>query len=56
MVNFENVLSFGKDKKKCKVGILGSNGSFGYTFLAQIVLMKKSLSLRVVCDLNAEKT
>lgn len=56
MINFENILARTDKKRICKVGILGANGSFGYTFLAQVSLMEKTLSLRAVCDLNSDKT
>ena len=39
--------------KKSQVGIIGANGGFGYSFLAQVPLMKDSLSLRAICDLDA---
>jgi predicted homoserine dehydrogenase-like protein len=56
MINFENILARTDKKRTCKVGILGANGGFGYTFLAQVALMEKSLSLRVVCDRDSERT
>lgn len=37
-----------------RVGIIGANGGFGYSFLAQVPKMKDSLSLRVICDLDME--
>ncbi|MDY0290063.1 MAG: hypothetical protein RBR15_14655 [Sphaerochaeta sp.] len=40
--------------QKARVGIIGANGGFGYSFLAQVPLMKDSLSLRAICDLDAE--
>lgn len=39
-----------------KVGIIGSNGGFGYSFLAQVPLMKDSLELQVICDLNIQES
>jgi len=44
------------DKKIAEVGIIGANGGFGYSFLAQVPLMKDSLSLKVICDLDAQKS
>ncbi|MEA5032910.1 MAG: hypothetical protein VB025_12265 [Sphaerochaeta sp.] len=38
-----------------RVGIIGANGGFGYSFLAQIPMIP-SISLRVMCDLDAEKS
>ncbi len=46
---FKNV-----DMRKARVGIIGANGGFGYSFLAQVPLMKDSLSLRAICDLDAQ--
>lgn len=43
-------------EEKVRVGIIGANGGFGYSFLAQVPLMKDSLSLRAICDLNAQKS
>lgn len=40
--------------KVAQVGIIGANGGFGYSFLAQVPKMQDSLSLRVICDLNME--
>lgn len=54
MINFQNLIKV--DKPRCKVGIIGSNGSFGYTFLSQIILMEETLKLRVVCDLDIEQS
>ncbi|HKM05500.1 MAG TPA: hypothetical protein VJ869_00800 [Sphaerochaeta sp.] len=42
--------------KNACVGIIGSNGGFGYSFLAQLPLMSDSLSLRAICDLDAKKS
>lgn len=56
MINFGILLEEAKKKKKCKVAVLGSNGSFGYTFLSQLLLMEDLLDIRVVCDLDIEKT
>lgn len=39
-----------------QVGIIGANGSFGYSFLAQIPLMQDSLALRAICDLDVDKS
>lgn len=41
---------------KANVGIIGANGGFGYSFLAQVPLMEDSLSLRAICDLDANKS
>ena len=38
------------------VGIIGANGGFGYSFLAQIPRMSDSLSLKVVCDLDMNQS
>jgi len=43
-----------KSIQKARVGIIGANGGFGYSFLAQVPLMRDSLSLRAICDLDAE--
>lgn len=40
--------------QKARVGIIGANGGFGYSFLAQVPLMGDSLSLRAICDLDAQ--
>ena len=56
MINFGILLEEAKKKKRCKVAVLGSNGSFGYTFLSQLLLMEDLLDIRVVCDLDIEKT
>lgn len=56
MINFDNLFSNSKNKEKCRLGILGSNGGFGYTFLAQIARMEKSVDLRAVCDLSIERS
>lgn len=37
-----------------QVGIIGANGGFGYSFLAQVPKMQDSLSLRVICDLDMD--
>lgn len=39
-----------------QVGIIGANGGFGYSFLAQIPLMQDSLALRAICDLDIEES
>lgn len=56
MINFDSLFASMGKKRKCKVGIIGSNGSFGYTFLSQVFLMHETLDLRVVCDVDNEKT
>lgn len=57
MINFETLFSKQfQSKPKCKVGIIGSNGNFGYTFISQILLMEKTIVLRAVCDLSIEKS
>lgn len=57
MINFETLFEKQfSQKPKCKVGITGSNGNFGYTFIAQLLLMEKTLKLRAVCDLNIDKS
>ncbi len=48
-----NTLFKSKDLKKARVGIIGANGGFGYSFLAQVPLMGDSISLRAICDLDA---
>ena len=45
-----------KGSLKANVGIIGANGGFGYSFLAQVPLMEDSLSLRAICDLDANKS
>jgi len=44
------------DYRKHHIGLIGANGGFGYTFLAQLPLMRSSLDLRVVCDLDITKS
>lgn len=56
MVNFESMLARTDKKRKCRLGIIGANGGFGYTFLAQVSLMRESISLRAVCDLDKGRT
>lgn len=57
MINFETLFSNQiHSKPKCKVGIIGSNGNFGYTFIAQILLMGRTICLRAVCDLSIDKS
>lgn len=56
MINFKNIFSAAKDKRKCKTAILGANGTFGYTFISQCAMMEDLLSLRVVCDLDIQKS
>ena len=55
-MNYEELLAKSTSKRRCRVGIIGANGGFGYSFLAQIPLMKKLLSVRLVCDLSIEKS
>lgn len=45
----------GMEEKRAKVGILGANGGFGYSFLAQLVMVD-GIILRVLCDLNSNKS
>lgn len=54
-MNYLNLLKDTK-KAKAKVGILGANGAFGYSFLAQLPLMEKYITLRLVSDLDTEKS
>lgn len=56
MINFTTLFANKNNKPICKVGILGANGGFGYTFLAQARLMKKMMELRVVCDRDSTKS
>ncbi len=47
---------FSNDKEKTVgVGVVGANGGFGYSFLAQIPLMA-SIQLKVVCDLDVAES
>lgn len=48
LFNFENI-------KEIKISILGSNGGFGYSLLAQCVLIDK-IKVSVVCDIDVNKT
>ncbi|MGH0052632.1 MAG: hypothetical protein ACQ5SW_04500 [Sphaerochaetaceae bacterium] len=41
---------------RANVGIIGSNGGFGYSFLAQVPRMKDSLELQAICDLDMQKS
>jgi predicted homoserine dehydrogenase-like protein len=41
--------------KRISLGILGANGGFGYSFLAQIAHIDM-IDLQVVCDVEAERT
>ena len=41
--------------KASRVGLIGANQGFGYTLLAQMSKVKQ-LELRVVCDLDPEKS
>ncbi len=45
---------FKDNAKVAQVGIIGANGGFGYSFLAQVPRMQDSLSLRVICDLDMD--
>lgn len=56
MINFDNILKTTKKTEKCRLGIIGSNGGFGYTFLAQIARMEETITLRAVCDLEIQKS
>lgn len=57
MINFETLLDKQlKRKPRCKIGIIGSNGNFGYTFIAQSLLMERTICLRAVCDLDIDKS
>lgn len=52
-----NYFSLYKNNERiAQVGIIGANGGFGYSFLAQIPLMRNSLALRAICDLDAEES
>ncbi len=54
-MNYFNLLET-TGKGKAKVGILGSNGAFGYSFLAQLPSVSEHIELRLVCDLNPNQT
>ncbi len=43
------------EAQSARVGIIGANGGFGYSFLAQIPLMQ-GICLRAICDLNSNES
>lgn len=55
-MNYNCLFANASKKPKAKVCIIGSNGGFGYTFMAQIPLMNTYISLRAVCDQDIEKS